>query len=523
MRPRSEPDRAATDVSDAADRLRVLHVVSGFRPWLNNGLVAYAEDIMDVQVRNGHAVAAFVPGRHYPLLRGSRLHRWRRGGVRMYEWLNCPIVVGALRGTRDPLRELDDRASEEVFARVVDEFAPDLVHVHDLAGLPSSVLDMLADARTAVVMTLQDYFLLCPTVRLYDADGDVCVRSEPGPMCAVCCRDAPRDNALLRDRTLGFEGQRMRRLIPGLQAALASPPAGRALAALGARLARGHDRGDDRAHPAATPLASSCAAPPHDYQRRRDVNVERLNRCGALLSPSQRVIELHEALGVDRDRLRLLPTTLSHLAALTPRRMTTPAKVTFAVLNAMPAPEKGSQLVVDALDLLRDEGLEGRFRLLVGGWVPPQEESALRAHAGVELIGFYTAAELDALLAGVDVGIVPSLWEEVLGFVGLEFLAKGIPVIGNAMGGIPQYTLDGETGWLNRSCTARELAAIMATVIRAPAQVIERNARILAHHRAALVQSMEDNAARVEAVYREVLGGAATAPATTTSAPRVGP
>lgn len=430
-------------MSGARARLRVLHVVSGFRPWLNNGLVAYAEDIMAVQVSHGHAVAAFVPGRQYPVLRRPRLHRWKRGGVRIYEWLNSPIVVGALAGTADPQRELDDAESEEVFARVLEEFAPDVVHVHDLAGLPSSLLDMLAVAGTPVAMTLQDYFLLCPTVRLYDADRNVCVRTQPAAMCAVCCRDAPRANTPLRDRTLGFEGQRMRRLVPGLAAVAGSPPVGRALAALGARIAHG---GGSVAQPdasaAVAPLATD-ARPAHDYQRRRDVNVARLNRCGALLAPSRRVIELHEALGVERQRLRLFATTLAHLATLTARRIATPATVTFAVLNAMPAQEKGSQLVIDALDLLRAERLAGRFRLLVGGWVPREAEAALRRHPEVELRGAYTAAELDGLLSDVDVGIVPSLWEEVLGFVGLEFVAKGIPVIGNAIGGITDYTLEG--------------------------------------------------------------------------------
>ncbi len=77
-------------------------------------------------------------------------------------------------------------------------------------------------------------------------------------------------------------------------------------------------------------------------------------------------------------------------------------------------------------------------------------------------------SELDSVLDDVDVGIVPSIWEEAYGFVGPEFLAKGIPVIANAIGGMPEYTRDGETGWLNRSCSALELARIMGDISRKP-------------------------------------------------------
>lgn len=47
--------------------------------------------------------------------------------------------------------------------------------------------------------------------------------------------------------------------------------------------------------------------------------------------------------------------------------------------------------------------------------------------AGVEIRGPYRPEELDGLLDEVDVGIMPSIWEEAYGFAGVEFLAKGSP------------------------------------------------------------------------------------------------
>lgn len=99
---------------------------------------------------------------------------------------------------------------------------------------------------------------------------------------------------------------------------------------------------------------------------------------------------------------------------------------------------------------------------------------------------------------------MPSIWEEAYGYAAVEFLAKGIPVIANALGGMPEYTQPGVTGWLNRSCSARELADIMRGLIESLGKVAEMNASVLAQ-RGAIVKPMHRHGDEVEAMYAEVL------------------
>ena len=106
---------------------------------------------------------------------------------------------------------------------------------------------------------------------------------------------------------------------------------------------------------------------------------------------------------------------------------------------------------------------------------------------------------------------MPSIWEEAYGFAGIEFLAKGIPVIANAIGGMPEYTRDGETGWLNRSCSAPELARIMRDVVERPEQVGKLNARILAS-RHAIIKPMARHGDEMDAIYRELVSHGAAQP-----------
>jgi glycosyltransferase involved in cell wall biosynthesis len=102
------------------------------------------------------------------------------------------------------------------------------------------------------------------------------------------------------------------------------------------------------------------------------------------------------------------------------------------------------------------------------------------------------------------VGLVPSAWEEVLGHVGLECLAKGLPVIVNARGGLLDYAIPGETGWVNRSCTGEELAEIMAAVVEDPAQIVRLNESIR-ERRDEFVKPLERHLPELDGLYAEVI------------------
>jgi len=149
-------------------------------------------------------------------------------------------------------------------------------------------------------------------------------------------------------------------------------------------------------------------------------------------------------------------------------------------------------------------GLGDRFELTVLGFVHDDTRERLERFRSARWGGFYEPENLDTVLLPFDVGIVPSVWEESYGYVGVEFLAKGIPVIGNARGGIVEYTRDGETGWVNRDASAEGLASIMADIIRRPEQVPELNARIRAQ-RERIVKPYERHVDEIEALYREVV------------------
>jgi glycosyltransferase involved in cell wall biosynthesis len=419
----------------------------------------------------------------------------------MREILNSSLVFAGPTST--PQGDLAHGPSERHFRAVLAEVSPDVIHIEELVGLPSSIIDIARAAGIPVVATLQDYTPLCPTTKLFDIDGQLCLRRDVGQQCVRCCSAPGAGPNFLRRLTLSYELQRC--LPPSVaQRGLDAITRARRLASrLVARTRRTPRSAADV--PDGEPTLAQRGRAPAAYQARRDINVQRLGRMDLLIAQSQRVREIYAQLGVPEDRLRVMQLTLEHLSRMRPRTIEAPPpRIHFATLNACVAPSKGSEVILDALRRLYEGGLGDRFRLTVWGGASSATQRRLASFPGVRYEGGYDIGDLDELLSDVDVGIIPSVWEEAYGYVGVEFLAKGIPIIGNRRGGIVDYTREGETGWVNAEATGQGLAAIMSRLIDDPQQVVEINRRVVSA-RSRLIRTMPEHAAEVRSVYRELI------------------
>ena len=238
--------------------MRILHIGYGFRPWRSGGLIEYTEDLMAEQLRRGHQVSYFCAGRQYPSWRRPWLHRWNRGGAEMWEVINSPAPACGDRGTADPGSTLEAVCVQRMLEKTLRQSRPDVVHVQELAGLPSSLLDTLKFAGIPFLMTLQDYLLLCPTLKLLDHKGEICLRRHVGDVCPTCCRQAPRDASPLIRATVYYEVERIKTLLPD--------PVQKALKSMH-RTILGTKNRVLESTPVAVPLRICL---PGDYQRRRD-------------------------------------------------------------------------------------------------------------------------------------------------------------------------------------------------------------------------------------------------------------
>jgi glycosyltransferase involved in cell wall biosynthesis len=83
------------------------------------------------------------------------------------------------------------------------------------------------------------------------------------------------------------------------------------------------------------------------------------------------------------------------------------------------------------------------------------------------------------MLGGKDLGVVPSVWWDNAPQTVFEFLSCGVPVLGAAVGGIPDFVRDGENGVLFQGNNPFDLARRLAGVLKEPWRLnaMRRNAR----------------------------------------------
>lgn len=104
------------------------------------------------------------------------------------------------------------------------------------------------------------------------------------------------------------------------------------------------------------------------------------------------------------------------------------------LLQAMPLVDYNAELIVagDGYSLASVQTLVARLNL----------------NDRVKFVGWQTGSAKQRLLAGCSLLVIPSLWPEPFGIVGLEAMAHGKPVVAFDVGGISEWLVDGQTGFL---------------------------------------------------------------------------
>jgi glycosyltransferase involved in cell wall biosynthesis len=116
-------------------------------------------------------------------------------------------------------------------------------------------------------------------------------------------------------------------------------------------------------------------------------------------------------------------------------------------------PPKGVQLVLEALPRIADAcGRPVHLTILGDGSERGSLESLasrLRARderLAIDFTGWVSPEARDLLLQEADLLLVPSLWAEPLGLIGLEAARLGVPAVAFDLGGVRQWLKDGVNG-----------------------------------------------------------------------------
>jgi glycosyltransferase involved in cell wall biosynthesis len=184
-----------------------------------------------------------------------------------------------------------------------------------------------------------------------------------------------------------------------------------------------------------------------------------LRRCGRLVTHSEHMVREYARYGLAVQRVPAYPGsgagtsgTCQSAAGSVPEG---PGSVARLLFVGRMDPLKGGAVLIEALPRVA-EGLGRPVHLTLAGDGPARAEwearaarqQASRGDVRIEFPGWVRRERLGHLFAEHDLLVVPSLWPEPFGLVGLEAGRACLPVAAFAVGGIPDWLSEGVNGAL---------------------------------------------------------------------------
>lgn len=320
------------------------------------------------------------------------------------------------------------------FARLIDEFRPDVVHVHGIhRQLSPGILRVARAKNVPVVQTLHDYQLLCPQDLLVRAGAVVCRPRLCGSVNVFPCVT--------------------HRCVQGS-------------------------------------CAVSCLSALELLWRRWVLRYGRLVDC--FIAPSEFLADMVRVSGLPHAPVEIVRNAVETRAAPGGTRsgfhatsegdeaQASPADIEpgFFLYAGRVAAEKGAATIVRAAE-------SAGIGLVVAGEGPLRASLAAGRPGGVEFVGCVDSARVSELLRAAVGAVVPSEWFENASMSVLEAMAAGKPVVASRIGGIPEQVRDGEEGLLvapgdvdgfaealRRLAADRELAQRLGEAARARAREV---------------------------------------------------
>ncbi|WP_254591454.1 glycosyltransferase family 4 protein [Methanocella conradii] len=335
--------------------------------------------------------------------------------------------------------QLFNNSVEKLINPLVRALNPDIIHYHNISGLTLSAIRGGRTADKPSVMTLHDYWMLCPNNMLFTNNTSPCNNFVGKIYCHNCFHKYDFwGNVPFRQRIIKKEVE----------------------------------RDIDRF------IAPSRFMADRLVEGGYDENVIRV---------------IYHGMDIDTYRKNIRP--LSEIVSEMCSVAINPA-VALEILESSDflvqfaghlTIHKGGEYLIKALHQLHKDG--EKFTLAITGSAHPHELSRLKDMVNkfdikdnVIFLGKIPSSLLPSLYARADAVIVPSIWYENASVVVAEAMIAGTPVIASDIGGNPEFVKDGYNGFTFKPKDESDLALKIRTLMNDKPLIntLRKNARIRA-------------------------------------------
>jgi glycosyltransferase involved in cell wall biosynthesis len=342
----------------------------------------------------------------------------------------------------------------------------DVIHITSMASLGVGVMRVIKSAGIPLLLTLMDFWFICPSIQLLRSDGEIC----DGITTARQCQSCLMDNAGISRKLskIGFSSDSRALLWEKLsQLKVVSRQRG----------FRGHLL---------------------DMNERKRLLKDALELPDVVLSHSKVV---RDTFAVHTNREILILRNGHDLSWFKPLdRKKTDYRLQIGYVGQI-IPVKGVHVLIEAYKRL---GLNGNSKLSI--WGDPYKnveytrrlETLIADEPAISLRGSFRHDDLTGVFSDIDVLVVPSIWLENAPLVIQEAFVTQTPVIASNIGGMAEAVTHEVNGLLFECGNVDELARLFQRLVAEPELLDTLRAGI------PKVKRIEDEVDELEDIYSQL-------------------
>ncbi len=381
--------------------MNILHYSLGLPPYRTGGLTKYSFDLMKEQVRNGEKIYLLFPGKISFINKETKIKYYKNEyGVVAYEIVN-PLPVPLLNGISEPHNFMKP-CNKEIFKSFLIKNHIQIAHIHTLMGLHKEFLEACNDLNIKKVYTTHDYFGICTKVNFLDNEGNLCEKRDL-EKCLKCNKSGYSMKAIFILQSSIYRFLKNKGIISKVKSLVEKTKEKKGINSNTLYEEIEISTEYRNAYKNLMEYYGNMFSYINSFLFNSTIAQKVYNQyfeaCGELVSITHGDIKDERKIKeYDHDKLRL--------TYLGPDKK-----------------YKGFYLLIDAMRELNKEYSSSIELNLYGSNSTFEIDDNIRSH------GRYSYDQLNYIFDNTDLLIVPSIWNETFGFIALEAISYGVPVL----------------------------------------------------------------------------------------------
>ncbi len=350
------------------------------------------------------------------------------------------------------------------------EVRPDLVHFTHSAFLSSSVIEAAISLRIPTILTLTDFWFLCPRMQLLKDNLELC----QGQIQATNCLDCYFSSFFTPYNRLSkylpfFVQKELFKTSHFFMKNIFNWQKNEKNSSLYAALNRGN-------------FLKSV-----------------LNKVDIVIAPSKSLKEIYVINGISEDKLTYIPFGINTAWAEGLIRKKSD-RIRLGFIGTM-SRHKGCDVLIRAFRDISSPNLALKIYGDVNQF-PDYGKELIRLSRGdkrIEFLGTFPNDNVGKIFSQLDILVVPSVWYENTPLVVYSALATKTPIIATNLGGLAEVVKEKENGFLFEKGDVEGLKRLIEKILEQPQLIKELEDNIKP------VKTVQDNVFELEKIYRELI------------------